>query len=140
MNSYTLRINKLQIFFTYLVPILFFLTVIVSFINLWVEKSTPTSLVVLFIIWPFIIINWKKYLNKPVTITVTHDEVIFMDMFKNETIVPLSDFRIIDVRKTKEMKIATLEGEILGIQAFNDFSRFVQDVKKHNTALETKGC
>jgi hypothetical protein len=94
----------------------------------------------MFIIWPFIIINWKKYLNKPVTITVTHDEVIFRDLFKKEIIVPLSDFRIIDVKRTKEMKITTLEGEILGIQAFDDFNRFVQDVKKHNTALETKGC
>lgn len=140
MNSYTLRINKLQIFFTYLIPVLFFLTVIAAFIHLWVEKSSPTSFAVMFIIWPFIIINWKKYLNKPVTITVTHDEVIFRDLFKKEIIVPLSDFRIIDVKRTKEMKITTLEGEILGIQAFDDFNRFVQDVKKHNTALETKGC
>jgi hypothetical protein len=139
METFTLKIHKFHIVATYVVPILFFISYIIAFVDLWVERSFLHN-AVLFLVWPMIILNWKRYLRKPVTITVSNDTAILHDVFGKETVIPFSDFRSIEVNKGKQLKIVTLSDEILGVQAFDGFNKFVEAVKRHDTALHTTGC
>lgn len=138
MESYTLHLRKIQIYLTIMAPIFMFLlilTVILSFFfdkNVWGIGFVSLSIIIAFL-------NWKRYLYKPIEIEVSNNNAIFRDIFRKETEISLTDILKIEVDNSKALKIISKRKEIVGVFAFNNFEKFVSDIKNSNPSLITIG-
>lgn len=76
----------------------------------------------------------------PVKIRVSKDGIVtLIDNFKNEKAILMTDILNITINNST-LKIETPEFTVNGLSGFDDFSSFVEDVRKLNSQLITKGC
>ena len=138
MESYTLHIRKIQIYITILAAIFLSLSILVLILSIIYDKKVA-EIGVIFLLVTFSVLNWKRYLFKPMQIIVSNDKAIFKDIFKRESEILLSDILKIEVDNSKALKIITNKKEIVGVYAFDNFEKFVSDAKNSNPNLITIG-
>lgn len=68
-----------------------------------------------------------------------NSEAIFCNLFGRHKSIPLSEIKEIRNRHSS-LLVKTDKGKFRSNGDFNNFSRFVLDVKKHNNSVITKGC
>lgn len=138
MKKYTLYIRKVYIYLTIMAPV-FMLLGILSFILSFFYDKPFGGIGAGIILLSIGFLNWKRYLYKPVEIDVYDNKAILRNIFKKETEILFSDMMKIEVEKTKSLKIITKSQEIIGVFAFDNFDKFITDIKQINPRLITNG-
>ena len=85
-------------------------------------------------------INSKYFLFFLDKIIVLENEVIFVRKILKEIKVEKTDVKSIKVTFGGFFEIRTSKIKIVGLCDFDGFSRFVEDIRRTNTDLITKGC
>ena len=138
MKPYTLRLNKFQIYSTIAAPV-FMLTGIAVCLLSWYYGKNIGALGAVFLFAALSFNNWNRYLRKPIEIDVSDGKAIFRDIFKKETEISFTDFLLIEVKKTKSLKIISKDNEIVGVSAFKDFGKLIADIKAKNSNIVVEG-
>ena len=112
---------------------------ILSVIFIFFFDKTVGGVGVIFLLTMFALLNWKRYLYKPIEIEVSNNKAIFRDIFKKETEISLTDILKIETDNSKSLKIITKKKEFIGVYAFDNFEKFVSDIRINNPSLITIG-
>ena len=133
---YSLELNKFLKYSIWALPVL---SAIIFIIFLIYADIDNTKLLFALPFFGFAFWNWSKYFKRPVRIGVFKDYANLYNILSKETMIKFSDIKSIESDRSKALIIRTKSDKILGINGFDEFSRFVEDVRITNKDLLVKG-
>lgn len=134
--KYSLELNKFLKYSIWALPIFSIIFIVVIF--KYSDIDNPYQLLALpffgFAFW-----NWAKYLKRPVKINVYKDSASLYDVFHKETKIKFSEINSIESDSSKGLVIRTKSRKIHGVNGFEEFSKFIEDIREVNKEIMLKG-
>ena len=86
------------------------------------------------VVWSF----WKN-LRRPMKIQVYESYAIFINFFGRRIKVLFSDMQELKTKSSGELILQTVSGQKFPVNGFNEFGKFLEDIRLANPGLTVKG-